>query len=92
MEKFHKGDYVLATKWSDGDPLDQWSVGFYDRTENGKHFIVDKDGKQMRMNGFRRIGNIRPEFGEWLIMAAQMLELAPSISLWDLVNENDEEE
>ena len=49
-----KGDYVLATKFSDGNPADNWCVGFYDRKEtfgstnhpDVRHFVVDGDGKQ----------------------------------------------
>ena len=63
-----KGDYVLATKYSDGDPGDQWCVGFYDRLDYGdRHFIVNNDGKQFRANGFRRVQKIRDAEGHWLI-------------------------
>jgi len=52
-----KGDYVLATKYSDGDPLDHWAVGFYDGTTEHmrpRHHVIDGDGQRFRVNGFRR--------------------------------------
>jgi len=30
-QEMKHGDYVLATKYRDGDPQDHWAVGFYDR-------------------------------------------------------------
>jgi hypothetical protein len=41
-----KGDYVLATKWSDADPGDHWCVGFYDELKWGdRHIVLDNDDK-----------------------------------------------
>lgn len=65
-----KGDYVLATKYADGDPGDQWAVGWYDRNSpNGiedRHMVVDETGKQFRHNGFRRCEKITHEQGVWI--------------------------
>lgn len=82
-----KGDYVLATKFNDGDPGAHWGVGYYDREENGRHYIVDGDGKQLRANGFRRVGHITPEYGRWLLSAAQTLEASPpgAVDLWGMM-------
>lgn len=78
-----KGDYVLATKYDDGDPGDQWSVGFYDRTdERGRHYVTDADGKQFRGNGFRRVERIGPGRGAWLLERAQLIASSDR-SLWD---------
>ena len=76
-----EGDYVLATKWSDGDPRDQWCVGFYDREENGRHYVVDSDGKQFRLNGFRRVKKISKSRGEFILNNAKNIE-ANHRSLW----------
>ena len=66
-----KGDYVLATKYRDGDPGDHFCVGFYDRTyEHGgtdRHLVVDTSGNQFRANGFRRIARIGPRRGSWIV-------------------------
>lgn len=67
------GDYVLATKYQDGDPGDGYAVGFYDKpldTVAGatRHLVIDGDGKQFRNNGFRRVEKITDTEGRWLIM------------------------
>lgn len=82
-----RGDYVLATKWGDGDPGDHWGVGFYDRLHNGRHYVLDNGGKQIRGNGFRRVGRITPEMGRWLLSAAAMLESSPpgTVNLWTML-------
>jgi hypothetical protein len=63
-----KGDYVLATKWSDADPGDHWCVGHYDELKYGdRHMVVDNDGKQFRANGFRHVYPITDAEGRWMI-------------------------
>lgn len=66
-----KGDYVLATKYADGDPGDQFVIGFYDAPmtmyDPPRHNIVDKDGKPFRGNGFRRVAKISHDRGVWLV-------------------------
>lgn len=57
------GDYVLATKYSDGDLGDQWAVGVYDCERDGRHYVTDNAGKQHRRNGFRRIEVITHDEG-----------------------------
>lgn len=70
------GDYVLATKHRDGDPQDHWAVGFYDREQDGRHYVVDGNGQQMRGNGFRRVAKISAERGAWLLRNARDIELS----------------
>ena len=88
-ERITKGEYVLATKFSDGDPGDHWGVGFYDRLENGRHYIVDRAGQQIRGGGFRRAGRITVEVGIWLLSAAKSLEASPpgTVNLWTMLTE-----
>jgi hypothetical protein len=62
-----KGDYVLATKWRDGDPRDHWCVGFYDDERDGRHYVTDEKGIQFRANGFRRVKKIPQKRGEFLL-------------------------
>ena len=76
-----KGDYVLATKWSDGDPKDQWCVGFHDGEERGRHFVTDNEGNQFRCNGFRRVAKISQERGEFILRNRPTIEWAER-SLW----------
>ena len=81
----NKGDYVLATKYADGDPQDSWAVGFYDgvlpKAYCDRHLVVDADGKQFRGNGFRRVKKISAERGQWLIDHIKDIELSGR-SVW----------
>lgn len=66
------GDYVLATKFHDGDPGDQWAVGFLNRIDDRgggdvRYLVVDSHGKQFRANGFGRVARIRKDVGQWLV-------------------------
>ena len=74
MNNIAQGDYVLATKYRDGDPLDQWSVGFYDRAQGDRHYVIDDKGNQMRGNGFRRVAKISGASGAWLLENARDIE------------------
>lgn len=76
-----KGDYVLATKWSDGDPQDQWCIGFYDYEIDKRHLVVDDCGNQFRPNGFRRVAKVNKERGEFILRNRENIELG-SRSLW----------
>jgi len=62
-----RGDYVLATKYQDGDPGDQWCVGFYDRLCKDRHIVVDSNGRPFRANGFRRVAKISAERGKFIL-------------------------
>ena len=77
----NKGDYVLATKWSDGDPGDHWCIGFYDQLKRDRHFVVDSEGNQFRGNGFRRVKKINAERGKYLLDNVKNIELSGR-SLW----------
>jgi len=78
-----KGDYVLATKWNDGDRREQWCVGIYDSedTERGRHYVVDNDGRSFRASGFRRVAKISRERGEFILRNRPTIEWAER-SLW----------
>ena len=84
------GAYVLATKYEDGDPGDAWALGFYDgvRDEQGRHYVKDSEGRQIRGNGFRRVARIRADVGRWLLtVAAKQLEACPpgTVNLWTML-------
>lgn len=83
MKPISKGDYVLATKYSDGDPQDPWAVGFYDHMEGDRHFIVGNDGQQLRHSGFRRVGRITAQKGAWLLKNSREIEMSGR-SIWGL--------
>ena len=79
------GDYVLATKFHDGDPGDPWALGFYDGMFGDRHMVKDSSGKQIRAGGFRRVGRVTPEIGQCLWNNRELLERAPSkINLWGM--------
>lgn len=77
------GDYVLATKYTDGDPGDHWALGFFTgMNRNGDRFIVcDDSGMPFRANGFRRIKKISAERGAWMLRNAQRIEMSDR-SVW----------
>lgn len=80
------GDYVLATKYGDGDPQDHWCVGYYagitaPHYDPPRYDVVDGEGNQFRGNGFRRIKKIKPERGAELLLHAREIELS-GMSVW----------
>lgn len=84
-------DYVLATKYSDGDPQDQWAIGFFDglttpHYDPPRYNVVDRNGNQFRGNGFRRVRKISPKRGEWMLKHAKQIELSGR-SVWDFIEE-----
>lgn len=72
-----KGDYVLATKYSDGDPGDHFVIGFYDGKDGDRHHVVDSRGQRFRANGFRRCEKISGEVGAWLLARLDEIEAQP---------------
>lgn len=81
-----KGDYVLATKYSDGDPQDHWAVGFFDgltdpHYDPPRYNVVDSEGKQLRGNGFRRVKRISHERGAWMLKNSGWVEFT-NLSVW----------
>lgn len=85
MKALVKGDYVLATKYRDGDPQDHWCVGYfketYDHFGQQRHIIVDKEGAPFRANGFRRAKKISTERGNWIVKNMKKIEMS-SFSVW----------
>ena len=65
-EGFSPGDYVLATKYDDGDPGDHYCTGFYVGSFRDRHLVADSNGGLYRYNGFRRIEKIEPDEGNWM--------------------------
>ena len=87
-------DYVLATKFHDGDPGDAWAVGYYAGMEGSRHMVKDSAGKQIRLNGYWRVGKIRIDVGTWLLSdAAKSLENSPpgTVNLWTMLTDASKE-
>lgn len=77
------GDYVLATKYADGDPGDQWAVGWFtgmlpkggmDDPSQWRYLVADQNGNQFRANGFRRCEPITHEQGVYICSNQATLE------------------
>jgi hypothetical protein len=88
MSEPRSGDYVLATKYEDGDPGDMWALGFYDCERDGRHYVKDGSGNQIRGNGFRRVAPIRSDVGRWLLeVVAKQLERCPpgTVNIWTML-------
>ena len=73
------GDYVLATKWSDGDPCDHFCVGFFSGKDRDRYKVVDADGNLFRANGFRRCETITQEEGELILSLKIGDQTGPSV-------------
>jgi len=95
-DEIKKGEYVFATKYSDGDPCDGWAVGFYDgilpKIGEDRFLVIDDDGNQMRRNGFRKIKAISEEVGAKLIPIAKSYDwpnwpVAGEVNLWDVLRD-----
>lgn len=71
------GEYVLGTKWSDGDPQDPWAIGFLSEiheTSYVRYFTVTHaDGRIIR-SGLRKVRKISQDRGKWLLENSRMIE------------------
>lgn len=77
-----KGDYVVATKYHDGDPKDHFAVGFYDSmTWHNRYNIVWENGELVRGNGFRKVKKIPAEIGAAIVQNIKNIERR-SNSVW----------
>lgn len=81
------GDYVLGTKFPDGDPCDAWAVGFYGGKSGSCFLVVDDEGRPMlRKAGFRRVEKIPYHVGAYIVDHQSAIEDS-GVPLWDLVQE-----
>lgn len=85
--RIKRGDYVVATKYRDGDPGDHFCIGFYhgafDHFGQIRHLVVDGDGNQFRSNGFRKVARIGRKRGEWMVRHLAMIErMSDRFSVW----------
>lgn len=82
-----KGDYVVATKYADGDPGDQFCVGWYDGSYDHhgqtRHLVIDEKGQKFRANGFRRVQRIASARGSWMVLNLKHIEsMRDRFSVW----------
>jgi hypothetical protein len=81
-----RGEYVLATKYADGDPQDHWAIGFFDgitspHYDPPRYNVVNGEGAQFRGNGFRRVERITGERGAWMLKHSREIETS-GMSVW----------
>ena len=76
------GDYVLATKYQDGDPADHFCLGWVKGVYSNSRFdVVDDKGKSYRSNGFRRARVVSEDLGAWLLPRFPQMESC-GLSVW----------
>jgi hypothetical protein len=78
-----EGDYVLATKFADGDPCDHFCVGFFTHSVDDRIFVNDGKGVSFRANGFRRAEVISREEGDAILAAMPTFANKKGPSLWN---------
>ena len=79
------GDYVFATKWSDGDPCDPHAVGFVGLidAEQGRVVVNDAEGNVIYgHNGFRRAKKITAEEGQRMLAIMREVSDRYGPSMW----------
>lgn len=76
------GDYVLATKYTDGDPCDHFYVGFFRGMLRDRYLVDDGNGRLARANGFRRCERISQRVGTALCAAMPIIGNVPGRSVW----------
>lgn len=76
------GDYVLATKYDDGDPCDHFYVGFVCGFFRDRYLVADHRGVSQRSNGFRRVEKISIEEGQRIVALIPEIGDLPGRSLW----------
>jgi hypothetical protein len=80
--KLKIGDYVLATKYSDGDPQDHFYAGFFNGMLNeDRYMVIDSKGQNFKANGFRRCEKISPRVGNILVSGISIIAQSQS-SAW----------
>lgn len=66
-----EGDYVLGTRWGDGEGWDPWFVGFFHGRDAGRWIVTD--GKDYRFRA-RRVEPITREEGDYILARAKYIE------------------
>lgn len=75
-EAIKVGDYVLATKYSDGDIRDQYAVGLVSEILDDRYVVVvDGNGTSLCAGGFRYAKRITKEECDLLLTALPLFEL-----------------
>ena len=88
VKNLKEGDYVMASKYQDGDPHDHFVIGFFDgmlydnKGQPTNRFMVkNSKGVHFRANGFRRCERISQRVGDILVNNINIMEMG-SCSVW----------
>lgn len=80
------GDYVLASKYHDGDPCDHFAVGYFGGMFGERFMVHDEYGRPMRANGFRRCEKVSQRVGRAIVRAMTLGVIGdiegPSVWFW----------
>lgn len=90
MKQLQKGDYVVATKYKDGDPRDAFCVGFFESMLFERFIIINDNGEKFRANGFRRAKKVRADVGAKIVSNIKQIELSGR-SVWSWVRQFERE-
>ena len=82
MKPLVRGDYVLATKYDDGDPCDHFFVGFFREMSGDRYMVDDGKGQLARAGGFRRCERITARVGSALCAAMPIIGDIHGTSVW----------
>lgn len=84
--KLKIGDYVLATKWPDGDPRDPFAVSFFTGTFNNRYLVEWDDPTRGKCNLVaRRIAKITQEEGDYIVSIIPDITDKQGDSLWKIL-------
>jgi protein associated with RNAse G/E len=93
MKRIIPGTYVLATKYSDGDPWDPWAIGFIFKAKDDC-IILDNDAEIIfRANTSKaRFQKITPREANYIFKIHEQYNLNSGVhpqsdSLWKLLRE-----
>jgi len=81
------GDYVLATRWSDGDPCDPFFVGWVVDLADWPRWQVGDDPAQKVGRWYTRVEKITPEEGAALVAMVPEIGDVPGPSVWERLAE-----
>lgn len=75
------GDYVLVTKFSDGDPKDPFYIGFFAGMDDNRYIISDPACPGISFRRWWRCDRISKRVGDVLCKHIKVIEEA-SASVW----------
>lgn len=76
------GDYVVATKWRDGDPRYPYSVGYVEFITREGYYLKDHEGRPLNSLAYQRCKKISTTLGKLLHQSVPILEGKKGKSIW----------